>query len=441
MMRSKFLFRTLLFIILLGLIGLQEADAQWTPNFNLPPNIEIFRYDDLYFTSAAHGTVGDPKGVFYTTFDGGDTWIQSDQKNVYIRSIEYINPSVGFAGTLENKFFQTLDGGISWEDISDRLPGTQKSICGLSHMGDSLVYGVGVFFGPARFFKSADGGQTWTVTNLDSLLYGAVDVHFLDEMHGFIAGTGPQNATLNEEGVILYTSDGGETWSRVAGTGRATSYVWKLEFTSPQIAYASVQNFTGEIPSYMKSVDGGMTWTYHEFQKTFPGFFDAQGIGFQDDNIGWLGGYGMGIFETRNGGVDWIQLFETQNINRFFKRQDGKMFAAGYKVYSRDSLSTAVKETEISNQANLIPHSIKIVSSNPVVDMLRVECTLDSRTMALLDIYSSDGIPVSRLSNQILPEGTHSFSYLTSHLPAGKYFITLRTFERHLFTSFIILGH
>lgn len=439
-MNTKFISRTNLVYIFLCLLAMPTAYSQWTPNLNLPENTDIFRYDDLYFTSALHGTVGDPKGIFHTTFDGGETWIQSDQKNVYIRSVEYLSPSIGFAGSLENKFFQTLDGGISWNDISDRLPGAHKSICGLAHIGDSIIYGVGVFFSPARFFKSTDAGQTWTVSAIDSLVNGAVDVHFIDEMHGFIAGTGPQNLALNEEGVILYTSDGGEHWTKVAGTGRATSYVWKLEFTSPQIAYASVQNFTGEIPSYMKSTDGGMTWTYHEFEKTFPGFFDAQGIGFQDDNIGWLGGYGMGIFETRNGGDDWVQLFETQNVNRFFKRPDGKMFAAGYKVYSRDSLSTATHESEISGKMDLIPHSIKIISSNPVTDMVKVECSLDCRTMALLDVYSVNGVPIARLSNQVLNAGIHEFSLLTDHLPAGKYFVALRTFERHLFTSFIILG-
>ncbi|MBK7427250.1 MAG: hypothetical protein IPI60_09565 [Saprospiraceae bacterium] len=421
--------------------SLQTVNSQWVPNFSLPENPDIFRYDDIYFTSATHGTVGDPKGIFHTTFDGGETWIQSDQKNVYIRSVEYISPSVGFAGSLENKFFQTLDGGISWNDISNRLPGENKSICGLAHIGDSIVFGVGVFYSPARFFKSTDAGLTWTMTEIDNLLNGAVDVHFLDEMHGFIAGTGPQNLALNEEGIILYTSDGGDTWSKIAGTGRATSYVWKLEFTSALVAYASVQNFTGEIPSYMKSIDGGMTWTYYEFEKTFPDFFDAQGIGFQDENIGWLAGYGTGIFETRNGGEDWVQLFETQNINRFFKRPDGKMFAAGYKVYSRDTLNTAVNETEFTARESLIPHSIKITSSNPVMDQVSIECNLDARTMALLDIYSTTGTHVSRLSHQILPEGTHSFSYLTGHLPPGKYFVSLRTFERHLFTSFIILGH
>ena len=433
--------KCILCIILWVTISLTIAYSQWTPNFNLPDNLDIFRYDDLYFTSATHGTVGDPKGIFHTTFDGGETWIQSDQKNVYIRSIEYISPSVGFAGSLENKFFQTLDGGISWNDISDRIPGMHKSICGLSHIGDSIIYGVGVFFSPARFFKSTDAGNSWTVIELDSLLFGGVDVHFIDEMHGFIAGTGPQNATLNEEGVILYTSDGGESWTKIAGTGRATSYVWKLEFTSPLIAYASVQNFTGEIPSYMKTVDGGMTWSFHEFLKPLPGFFDAQGIGFQNDNVGWLAGYGMGIFETTNGGEDWVQLFETQNINRFFKRPDGKMFAAGYKIYSRDSINTAISEAEVSGMENFIPHSLKITSSNPVVAQLNVELQLDSRTMVLLDIYSSNGTPVARLSNQILPEGIHNFSFLTGHLPAGKYFVALRTFERHFHTSFIILGH
>lgn len=435
----KFLLKSL-YISLLVMVFSQSAYTQWRINFNLPPNIDIFRYDDLYFTSALHGVVGDPKGVFHTTFDGGETWIQSDQKNVYIRSVEFINSSVGFAGSLENKFFQTLDGGISWNDISARLPGSQKSICGLSHLGDSIVYGVGVFFGPARFFKSVDAGQTWTVSNLDSLLYGAVDVHFLDELHGFIAGTGPQNATLNEEGVILYTSDGGDTWKKIAGSGRATSYVWKLEFISAQVAYASVQNFTGEIPSYMKSVDGGMTWTYHEIPKILPGFFDAQGIGFQNENVGWLAGYGAGIFETRNGGDVWVQLLETQNINRFFKRPDGTMFAAGYKLYFHDSISTSVLPQEIGRGEALIPHSIRIASSNPVIDQISIECKLDSRTMTLLDIYSSNGAPVARLSSQVLAEGTHSFSYLTGHLPAGKYFVALRTFERHLFTSFIILG-
>lgn len=410
--------------------------AQWIIMPNSPQEEGIFRFDDVFFTSESHGSLISPSGFIYTTWDGGHSWITSDRVNAYLRAVEYADDKVGLVSSLQGIVVRTLDGGLSWEDISNRIPTEHKGMCGL-HYVDGIFFGTGVFHAPARFFKTEDNGNSWTVYTLDTIAFGLVDVHFLDRDRGFVFGTGLEDAELPEEGSIWYTENGGLNWIKVGSTGLANTYIWKMFFVSPDTVYASVENYLGTTPAYMYSYDGGFTWNYREIDLQDISFFDAQALGFINHQRGWLGGYGLGMYETNDGGQTWNSISEGANINRYFKVNDQMFLAAGLRLYQLDMASSSHIPQDRSTVNNPL-HQLILLSSNPISDhQVQFIALLDAPTMALLGIYDQNGKLVERLHHKQLPPGAHHFSFDTSSYPKGIYYISLRTYERHLYLTII----
>jgi len=426
------------FSILFFLILCLQGYSQWSTFENGPKIINGFRFDDVYFTDRLHGSVVSHEGFIYTTFDGGESWLTSPRFNVYLRAIEYITPQIGFAGSLNHNFYMTSDGGVTWEDITERLPGEETIVCGLGHYGDRHVYAVGNYGGPAILFKSDDAGDTWSKIVLDSILFGVIDVYFINPMEGYICGSGPDTGALAYEGRILHTSDGGESWKILMQTGEPYTYIWKMDFLEDGRIFGAVETFMGERPAIIRSLNGGVDWELIDLphDPEFP--FDGQGIGFLNDSLGWFAGYGMGIFETRDGGNTWARKPETANINRFFKVSDSFMLGAGFELYFYEAGSVSTVEWPIQEKAG-IPHEITNLSPNPATSELLVQFNLDWGTSVLMDICGIDGTMTQHVFKQNLPAGNHSHSIDIQSLPSGTYFLVLRTHERHLNKQFIKL--
>ena len=412
------------------------TSAQWQTFENGPQLINGFRFDDVYFTSRDHGSIISQDGYIYTTFDGGNSWLQSEKFNVYLRAIEYLTPEIGFAGSLDHLFLRTDDGGITWRDISHLLPGENKILCGLSHFGESHVHGVGNYAGPALFFKSEDAGTTWSKVELDSLLFAAIDVYFLTDQIGYICGSGPDTGDLIFEGRILKTIDGGNSWELVMRTGEPYTYIWKMDFLENDWIFGSVETFRGERPAIVRSQDNGLTWELVDLPRPDENYFDGQGIGFLTNEKGWFAGYGFGMYATNDGGLAWNKIDETVNVNRFFKVDSTLMLASGMELYFLDLETTSV--TTITNPTRLhLPHEILQLSPNPANDVIRLKFRLDNTTSALIDINHIDGQWSRRLQKSILDKGIHDMEIDISDLKPGSYFLSIRTHERHMNRLFI----
>lgn len=420
------------------LLVLTNLTAQWS-RFEQTPLQSGVRFDDIYFTDRMHGSLVTGDGFIHTTFDGGRTWTASQDYDVYFRAVEYVSGGLGFAGSLERNgpFLVTRDSGRTWVNIADRLPGQYKGICGITHVGDRHIYAVGLFASPARFFRSEDAGETWSVVELDSLSYGLVDVHFLDSLHGFICGTGIQGALQSETGNILETRDGGNTWRVAATTNEPMTYVWKFSFVNDTLAFAAVQNFKGDRPAYLRTTDGGANWTYHEIP--WDGLFiDVQGIGFTSPEEGWICGYGQGMYHTTDGGETWIRdIGITSNVNRLMKVDADFWVASGSSAYFLDHVSSLDGSVSF-DQEPMLPHSIEPIRPNPAGDTeAEVSIVLDWSTRAQVDLYEITGRHIMRLSDGKMPAGRHSFRIPADRLKAGTYVCTVRTFERHLSARFV----
>ncbi len=399
-----------------------QSSGPWTFVANGP--VTHTRHDDITFSDPDHGWIVNLDGQIWRTSDAGETWEKTVDNGFThrFRSVAFADTLTGWAGSLfdENSvLFETKDGGQTWADITSRIANPRPvGICGMWAVNDSVVYGVGAFFGSPRVIKSIDGGLTWTSTDLSGQVALLVDVYFKDELEGIIIG-GSQLG-VGSESIILRTTDGGKSWQEVHRSapdpGVDGEWGWKISFPSAEVGYVAVEyvsNRDNHPAKVHKTTDGGLTWT----ELAVTGSRDhagLQSVGFVNDRTGWTSGRGT-ISVTTDGGQSWSQLDsylplrpEGQldgAVNRFFVLSDTLAYAVGERVYryTGGSVSTAVAHTTV------LPQSFRIDQNypNPFNAQTRIHYELFRAVRVRIVVYDALGRRVRTLVDVFQSPGDH----------------------------------
>lgn len=400
------------------------------------PVAETGRFEDIFFVDEHLGfMIGGDSMAIYKTTDGGLNWQIKKVLDTYPRSIEFANSQLGFCGTLGSRLYKTTDGGETWADISSLLPKDTFGICGLAiPAGTQTVYAVGKWADHTDFFKSTDGGNTWTEYDVFAAVKMShlIDVHFTDTHHGFVTGMFI-DTTDHVGGGIAYTSDGGATWSVVASTGVNGDRVWKIFMLDAQHYYGSVESVAAG-SRYLKSSDGGQTWTSH---LAYPQALAIQMIGFMDSLHGFMGGHIGPPLVTTDGGQTWDfpppGMIETGMMwaNRFFRVNDSLGFFSARKpirVFREELgwLSAPEKDMESILPPKIFP--------NPVADRFHYQLLSLAPTTLELTVFNLDGKIVHRENLKLPSGGEHTGTFDMTGFPSGPYIIKLHTNE-HIFYS------
>ena len=155
-------------------------------------------------------------GAIQRTGDGGKTWttVESGTKR-NLRGVAFADGKVGIAvagpaGTGAG-MIRTDDGGLTWRE-QPCVPGTDICTSGSPLVAVALLpsqFGMAVGgrgrLGPAVVIKTTDGGRSWTKLDLGFVPSQLQALALLDERTALAVGL---------QGVILFTRDGGATWSR-----------------------------------------------------------------------------------------------------------------------------------------------------------------------------------------------------------------------------------
>ena len=298
------------------------------------------KQDAIAFTTARHGWYGNGTGTLYATQDGGDTWRDIWRNpGTYIRALAFADERTGFLGNVgidryaegtdTSPLYMTQDGGTTWQPI---VPSSGPQIAGICAIDILRVDGAvrairagGRVGGPAAMMESFDQGATWRSRDMSSITGMILDIRFLDETTGFIAGsTEPEESRARAR--ILKTSDGGENWRTVFESERTVDNNWKLAFPSARIGYATIMSYDapeGEARGYVvKTEDGGEHWT--RLTVTTDSNWVPFGITFLDDAHGFVGG-STGGYATHDGGQSWSKSDMGLAVNKFSltTRDDG----------------------------------------------------------------------------------------------------------------------
>lgn len=288
------------------------------------------------------GGIGGTRGIIFKSLDGGNNWFTiRDSTSDYLTAIDLIeNNGIAIGG---REILKSNDNGNSWKLISKRL--------NLFIVNDAEFINKSVAYLSAKLdkkiFKTIDGGNTWSYTEVPSMVN---EIDFVDELRGW--------ATCDSGG-ILYTSDGGETWivqviNSAENSPKNIFFIndqvgwalsidtliqttdggnnWNLKYTfnyhnSPLSMFFINQNY-GWLVFYdklLKTTNGGSNWE----EISNPSQYSLQAVKFNDENIGWV--VGREIYKTSDGGENWIQqqTLNNQTLNQIEIINENIIWAVG----------------------------------------------------------------------------------------------------------------
>ena len=307
-----------------GLYRKEAGDDHWEKlTEGLAPSAQVraIAFDPR---NSATVFVGTQRGV-YKSVDRGDHWRRANMTEgriVWSLKFHPNNPDIMFLGTEGSDVYKSEDGGDNWQylatianpDSIQMAFATRILGMGIEPANPDNMYAA-LEVGGAAY--SGDGGRTWKITNKNF----AGDVDLLD-LHGVAIGaTGSQTAFISNRTGVWRSRDHGENWENLEfDKFSPIRYSRGVEVSpsDPNTLYACVgMNFGSEEGGVLRSTDGGDTW--HRFDKGVKPQSTTFGIGVNEQNpehVYFCTRRGQ-VFGTHDDGATWKEhvLPETaQNI-------------------------------------------------------------------------------------------------------------------------------
>ena len=243
-----------------------------------------------------------------------------------------------YAGYTGGGVWSTMDGGITWKNISDGYfkVGSIGDIA-VSESDPNVIYvgtgehavrGVMTSYGDG-VYKSVDGGTTWKNIGLEQSRHiSEICVHPTNPDIVYVGAQGTVHGPNNERGVFKST-DGGLHWKKVLYINDSTGIAsLSMDMNNPRILYAAAWEHRrfpwtvssgGKGSSIWKSVDEGETWT--KLTEGLPSNLGKIGISVSRVNSNRVFAIvesekkKSGLYRSDDGGKSWALLSNNQDIS------------------------------------------------------------------------------------------------------------------------------
>ena len=243
-----------------------------------------------------------------------------------------------YAGYTGGGVWSTIDGGISWKNISDGYfkvgsigdIAVSESDANVLYVGtgEHAVRGVMTSYGDG-VYKSVDGGTTWKNIGLEQSRHiSEICIHPTNPDIVYVGAQGTVHGPNNERGVFKST-DGGAHWKKVLYINDSTGIAsLSMDMNNPRILYAAAWEHRrypwtvssgGKGSSLWKSVDEGETWT--KLTEGLPTNLGKMGISVSRVNSNRVFAIvesekkKSGLYRSDDGGKSWALLSNNQDIS------------------------------------------------------------------------------------------------------------------------------
>lgn len=242
-----------------------------------------------------------------------------------------------YFGSTGGGIWQTTDGGLLWENISDGyFKRASVGAIAVAQSDPNVIYvGMGettirgnVSHGDG-VYRSADRGKTWTHLGLEDTRHIArVRVHPQNPNLVYVAALGHAHGPNPERG-IYRTQDGGKTWEQILfRSEKAGAIDLSMDPLNPRILYAAFWEACrlphtfisgGEDSGIFRSIDGGDTWTEISRKPGLPQrLLGKIGIAASPARSGrvWaiVEAEDSAVFRSDDGGEHWQRLSEERGL-------------------------------------------------------------------------------------------------------------------------------
>lgn len=149
-----------------------------------------------------------------------------------------------------------------------------------------VVWAVGSF---GKIVRSDDGGRTFRVQAAGTA----------EHLQGIAAWDAKRAVVVGNDGVVLVTGDGGQSWQAApAPRSEVSNKLMRVRAVGDGIAWA-----VGEMGALFRTVDGGRSWTRQRPEEDI-GWYDVAFRG----RLGWVVGEFGRVLVTADGGETWDEV-------------------------------------------------------------------------------------------------------------------------------------
>jgi photosystem II stability/assembly factor-like uncharacterized protein len=202
------------------------------------------------------------------------------QIQTMLTDVHLLGAKLGYAWGVTNqelRLYRTEDGGINWAAVFPKLDG--KPFTSSPQDNSSMffldrehlwVYQAAQNEDKPLLFRTADGGKTWSSTELP-VTARSTGISFIDPHNGWML-TSSDAAMGKSEKSLYRTTDGGATWNRIMeNTGYLptqnptpqaipqSGHSRGISFRDASNGFVPLESIEGKLTLYGTS-DGGLTW-------------------------------------------------------------------------------------------------------------------------------------------------------------------------------------
>ena len=294
-------------------------------------------------------------------------------------------PTTMYVGVGSGSLWKTINNGLTWKPIFEQQSSAAIGDVAVANSDVNTVWlgtgevllarsglpGMGVF-------KSTDAGDTWTNMGLkDTQHIARVLIHPENADVVYVAAIGHQNSANKQRGVFR-TDDGGKTWAKSLYVNDHTAAIdLVMDPSDSNVLYASMwqrtkgQGNTGDESGVYKTTDGGQTWNRL-----------AGGLP-RGDNVGRIGidvsasnpaivyaladeGREDGFYRSADGGKSWKKMYDGLQARwdwcelRVSPDNENEVYSIGQNSFvTTDGGSTFTKIT--GTILHLLPHGADVI--------------------------------------------------------------------------------
>jgi len=276
------------------------------------------------------------------TDDGGQNWQDIEMPGYGdFRNIDWKSENIIFASCDEGQILRSMDGGLSWETISQRLV-VSSHISTAAYFDDSTILAFTGFSN--QIMRSTNKGFSWSL-----LPPPAEGFHQHKGSHSI---NGQALFVITNAGKVFKTTNGGDSWQEFE-TGISV-LANSIYFITPQIGF-----FTAMDGKIHRTTDGGQNWT-----AVWSGTQNIIKMTFYDNQLGLAVGTGGVILRTTDGGQNWTSIANenTNQYNDVYFVNDQTVFAVGILGRIYRSQNAGLNWTRITMSTSASLYSIVFIT-------------------------------------------------------------------------------